>query len=339
MIVLKKTFKLLIKHKIVKFNIKFIFLSRKINQTNNLKLTNPKIMTTTKKTNLFLTALALGMFASCSKNDDIKTISTEKALDQPSLLNKECSFVDNNWASAATLYTTLPNSGSTTGASLMTTQNSTIASFWGRSAPSFRFVRDLTTPSSTFNAISYSTGKIYFGEAIFKWAYNRDNSNLINVMILAHEYGHQLQYAFGLPSVSESTARPNELEADGFSGYYLRRGYGKSTFASIATAYDAAFAIGDNNVTSPGHHGTPAQRRSAVRLGFLLADPTNAKLTASAFDSNFFYYYTGVKNGTYRQAKPANFDAKMDANIKIHSDELRRIQSGEMSDQEYFNLQ
>ena len=297
-------------------------------------------MKTTNKFSLTIATLSLIMLAACSKNEETPPIVTENiVIDQPSALNKECSYVDNNWSSSANLYTTLPNSGSTTGASLMTTQNSTIASFWGRSAPTFRFVRDLTTPGSTFNAISYGNGKIYFGEAIFKWAYLRDSSNLINVMILAHEYGHQLQYIFGLPSVSESTARPNELEADGFSGYYLRRGYGKSTFASIATAYDAAFAIGDNNTTSPGHHGTPAQRRSAVRLGFLLADPGNAKLSAASFDSNFFYYYSGVLSGSYRQAKPAGFSEKIDTFIKSHAEELRRIQTGEMSDSEYLNLQ
>lgn len=296
-------------------------------------------MKTNKKIGFTLATLALGMLFSCS-NEETQTATPENVtIEQPSALNKECGFVDNNWSSSASLYTTLPNSGSTTGSSLITSQNSSIASFWGRSAPTFRFVRDLTTPSSTFNAISYGNGKIYFGEAIFKWAYNRDSSNLINVMIIAHEYGHQLQYAFGLPSVSENTARPNELEADGFAGYYLRRGYGKSTFASIATGYDAAFAIGDNNVNSPGHHGTPAQRRSAVRLGFLLADPGNARLSASSFDSNFFYYYSGVLNGTYRQAKPAGFSEEIDAIIKSHSEELRRIQSGEMSDQEYLNLQ
>ena len=313
-------------------------MKRKINQTSNLKLTNQKIMKTTKKTNLFLTALAFGMLFSCSNEDNKVVTSESAAIQQPSSLNKECSFVDNNWSSSANLYTSLPNSGSTTGSSLIVTQNSSVASFWGRSAPTFRFVRDLSTPSSTFNAISYSNGKIYFGEAIFKWAYLRDSSNLINVMILAHEYGHQLQYAFGLPSVTENTARPNELEADGFSGYYLRRGYGKSTFASIATAYDAAFAIGDNQTTSPGHHGTPAQRRSAVRLGFLLADPSNAKLSAPSFDSNFFYYYSGVLNGTYRQALPEGYDKEVDTLIRLHADELRRIASGEMSDEEYYNL-
>jgi uncharacterized protein len=295
-------------------------------------------MKTIQKTGFVVAALTLSTLFSCSKNEEVGVDTNASKIEQPSDLNKQCSFVDGNWSSTASLYTTLPNSGSTTGSSLITSQNSTVASFWGRSAPTFRFVRDLSSPSSTFNAISYGNGKIYFGEAIFKWAYNRDSSNLINVMILAHEYGHQLQYAFGLPSVSENTARPNELEADGFSGYYLRRGYGKSTFASIATAYDAAFAIGDNQVTSPGHHGTPAQRRSAVRLGFLLADPANAKLSASSFDYNFFYYYTGVLNGTYRQANSPYYDSKIDANIKAHAEELRRIASGQMSDEEYINL-
>ncbi len=295
-------------------------------------------MKTTKKFGFVFATVVAGLLASCS-NEESKIAAPEKlVIEQPNALNAECSFVDNNWSSSSSLYTTLPNSGSTTGSSLITSQNTTIASFWGRTAPTFRFVRDLTTPSSTFNAISYSTGKIYFGEAIFKWAYNRDSSNLINVMILAHEYGHQLQYAYSLPSVSESTARPNELEADGFSGYYLRRGYGKSTFASIATAYDAAFAIGDNNTTSPGHHGTPAQRRSAVRLGFLLADPSIAKLSASSFDYNFFYYYAGVLNGTYRQANSQYYNPEIDAFIKSHADELSRIQTGEMSDEEYINL-
>jgi predicted metalloprotease len=41
--------------------------------------------------------------------------------------------------------------------------------------------------------------------------------------------------------------RPNELEADGFAGYYLRRpnGYNKTSFAEIAAAYEFAQSIGD----------------------------------------------------------------------------------------------
>lgn len=305
-------------------------------------------MKNTQKSLLLLGVFGLLTVSSCTKDDAVSpaaqsTATTEKISDVIPASLSECSYVDGNWSSTASLYTSLPNSGSTTGSSLIVSQNTAIKTFWRGSsaaAPTFRFVRDLSNPSSTFNAISYSTGKIYFGEAIFKWAYDRDNSNLINVMILAHEYGHQLQYAYGLPSVSESTARPNELEADGFSGYYLRRGYGKSTFAAIATAYDAAYAIGDYQTTSPGHHGTPPQRKSAVRLGFLLADPANAKLSASSFDYNFFYYYSGVLSGSYKTnfAKPESMTREGHELMMAHMEELERIMKGQMSDQEYHNL-
>lgn len=299
-----------------------------------------------KKNVLLFGALALTTFFACSKEDSVAEESmvqpNNQKIQQPAGIENECSYVDANWPSSAVLSTTLTTgAGTTSDVTLMNNQNTAIKTFWRGStvaAPTFRFVRNGTNWNSTYNAISYSTGRIYYGEGIFRDAKSKDASNLINVMILAHEYGHQLQYAFGLPSVNESTARPNELEADGMAGYYLRRGYGKSTFASIATGYEFAFAIGDYQTTSAGHHGTPPQRRSAVRLGFLLADPANAKLTASQFDSNFFYYYSGVLAGTYRLAKPANISDTTHEYILSHMQELKRIQSGEMSDREYFNL-
>lgn len=303
---------------------------------------------TTKIAFAFTSALAFTALLSCSENEDVQQpleASSDNLIsvidEQPSNLNLQCSYVDGNWSSSANLYTSLPNSGLTSGASLMVSQNTAIKTFWRGSsvaAPTFRFVRDLSNPTSTFNAISYGNGKIYFGEEIYKWAKNRDGSNLINVMILAHEYGHQLQYAFGLPSRQENTARAGELEADGMAGYYLRRGYGKSSFASIATAYDAAYAIGDYGTNNPGHHGTPPQRKSAVRLGFLFADAQNAKLSASDFDYNFFYYYNGVLNGTYRLAQPTGITPEFHAFMMSHMEELGRIANGEMSDEEYKNL-
>jgi hypothetical protein len=81
-------------------------------------------------------------------------------------------------------------------------------------------------------------------------------------------------------------------------------GYNQTSFAQIAAAYEFAQSIGDYQTTSAGHHGTPAQRRSAVRLGFLLGQ---YDLTASAFDYNFFYYYQGVLNGTYKMAKNSQY--------------------------------
>jgi uncharacterized protein len=291
---------------------------------------------------ILLTGLfALASIVSCT-NEDVQ-VNNEETIDATAkITHTECGFVDNNWPSSATLSSSLQSAvGTSTEATYMFNQNTAIKTFWRGSAaaaPTFRFVRNGTNYNSTFNAISYGNGKIYYGEGIFRAAKAKDASNLVNVMILAHEYGHQLQFAFGLPSVSENTARAGELEADGMAGYYLRRGLGKSTFASIATAYDFAASIGDTFVNDPGHHGTSAQRRSAVRLGFLLADPANAKLSASSFDSNFFFYYNGVLNGTYRLARPEGISVATHNYIMAHMEELASIANGTMSDAEYKNL-
>lgn len=258
--------------------------------------------------------------------------SLSQKIDQPNDLEKVCYYVDQYWSSSSVLLTSLQNSTDT---NFMNSQMTKIASMWGRSNPTLRFVNDPSNYNSTYNAISYSTGKIYYGYAIYYDAKSK-GGDIVNAMILAHEYGHQLQYIFGLPSVSESTARPNELEADGFAGYYLRRpnGYNQTSFSQIAAAYEFAQSIGDYQTTSPGHHGTPPQRRSAVRLGFLLGQ---YDLTASAFDYNFFYYYQGVLNGTYKTAKNAQYP-ELDAYMSQYLDELKKIQTGEISAEEFKDL-
>lgn len=282
-------------------------------------------------------AFAVFTLAACNNDNVEDTVLPEAQvdnlkLDQPNELEKVCYYVDQYWSSAAVLKTTL---NATTDTKFMNAQMTKIASLWGRSNPTLRFVDDASNPNSTYNAISYSTGKIYYGYAIYYDA-KAKGGDIVNAMILAHEYGHQLQYIFGLPTVSESTARPNELEADGFAGYYLRRpnGYNKTQFSEIAAAYEFAQSIGDYQTTSAGHHGTPPQRRSAVRLGFLLGQ---YDLTASAFDYNFFYYYQGVLNGTYKMAKNTQYP-ELDAYMSQYMDELRKIQSGEISAEEFKEL-
>lgn len=280
--------------------------------------------------------ISLTIFSCTSDNRDTSLVPEEAAIQASAEkigdLQLNCSYVDGNWASTALLKTSLP---SYTDTNFMNAQMTNIAAYWKRTKPTLRFVSDAANQSSTYNAISYSTGKIYYGYAIFADAKSK-GGNIVNVMILAHEYGHQLQYAYSLPSVNESTARPNELEADGFAGYYLRRptGYNQSSFAAIASAYEFAQSIGDYNTTSAGHHGTPPQRRSAVRLGFLLGQ---YDLTAADFDYNFFYYYTGVLNGTYKSASNSRFP-ELDAYMSQYTDELKQIQSGEISAEEFKDL-
>ncbi|UOU99468.1 hypothetical protein MUU74_05770 [Chryseobacterium daecheongense] len=286
-----------------------------------------------------LLAGAMAVFSLTACNDDqmedtvLPESQTETAkIEQPGDLEKICAYVDQYWTSSSVLKTSLKT---TTDTNFMTGQMTKIASLWGRSNPTLRFVDDPNNPGSTYNAISYSTGKIYYGYAIYYDAKSK-GGDIVNAMILAHEYGHQLQYIFNLPSVSESTARPNELEADGFAGYYLRRpaGYNKTNFSEIAAAYEFAQSIGDYYTTDPGHHGTPAQRRSAVRLGFLLGQYS---LSASDFDYNFFYYYQGVLDGTYKMGKNTR-NPEIDAYMSQYMDELRKIQTGEISAEEFKNL-
>lgn len=292
-----------------------------------------------RKIHFCLLAGAIGAFSLTACNDEkmednaLPQTQTESAkIDQPGDLQKQCSYVDQNWSSTAVLKTTLKT---TTDTNFMNAQMAKIISLWGGTSLTFRFVDDASNPNSTYNAISYSNGKIYYGYAIYYDAKTK-GGDIVNAMILAHEYGHQLQYRYNLPSVSESTARPNELEADGFAGYYLRRpnGYNKTDFSEIAAAYEFAQSIGDYQTTSPGHHGTPPQRRSAVRLGFLLGQ---YNLTAADFDYNFFYYYQGVLNGTYKHAKNTR-NPEIDAYMSQYVDELRKIQTGEISAEEFKNL-
>ncbi|SDQ47568.1 Predicted metalloprotease [Chryseobacterium soldanellicola] len=290
--------------------------------------------------NFCLLAGAFAVFSLTACNDDnLETPVSQDPqaqtgkIEQPGELEKICYYVDQYWSSSSVLTTSLQNATDT---NFMNAQMTKIASMWGRSNPTLRFVNDPSNFNSTYNAISYSTGKIYYGYAIYYDA-KAKGGDIVNAMILAHEYGHQLQYIFNLPSVSESTARPNELEADGFAGYYLRRptGYNQTTFAQIAAAYEFAQSIGDYQTTSPGHHGTPPQRRSAVRLGFLLGQYS---LSASDFDYNFFYYYQGVLNGTYKMGKNSR-NPEIDAYMSQYMEELRQIQSGEISAEEFKNLQ
>ncbi|WJJ98631.1 metalloprotease [Elizabethkingia anophelis] len=288
---------------------------------------------------LLVGTLATTLLVSCSREDSTteQSITTE-ALVAPSASELLCSYVDQNWSFSSVLKTGLTTTADT---NFMNTQIQKNASLWGLSTPVLRFVDDPSNPSSTYNAISYSTGKIYYGYAIYKDAKTKSSDNIVNAMILAHEYGHQLQYKYNIPSVQESTARSSELEADGFAGYYLRRpaGFNKTDFSQIAAAYEFAASIGDNQVNNPNHHGTSPQRRAAVRLGFLLGQYS---LTATGFDSNFFYYYSNVLNGQDPALQPSasNFkvDPEIDKTIRAHMAELKKIASGEISAEEFKNL-
>lgn len=113
--------------------------------------------------------------------------------------------------------------------------------------------------------------------------------------ILAHEFGHQVQYAKhlmadeGMPTPEES--RRIELMADAFSGYYLAHARGQAMNAKrIVNAATAAWNVGDCRTTSPGHHGTPNQRKATSLWAADLANaarPQGSILPSDTFVAKF----------------------------------------------------
>ena len=98
-----------------------------------------------------------------------------------------------------------------------------------------------------------------FGRAVGAWAV---------AYVVAHEYGHNVQQERGVRG-NPYRALPTELNADCLAGTWTHweYGQGKITDADVQQVLDTALAVGDFEVTSPQHHGTPQQRRDAVMTG------------------------------------------------------------------------
>ena len=85
--------------------------------------------------------------------------------------------------------------------------------------------------------------------------------------VLAHEWGHQIQFLFQWINANQRTAKPTELEADAFAGFYMGLAKGWA-WGYINSYFNSVFSFGDYHFNSPNHHGTPNERLAAARLGF-----------------------------------------------------------------------
>jgi predicted metalloprotease len=92
--------------------------------------------------------------------------------------------------------------------------------------------------------------------------------------VCAHEYGHILQFKLGILDKlrrNHPTVKRVELHADFMSGYFagLRRKERPQFPAQVVTT--TIGALGDTLRSASDHHGTPAERRSAVVAGYKAA--------------------------------------------------------------------
>jgi hypothetical protein len=91
------------------------------------------------------------------------------------------------------------------------------------------------------------------------------------LFILAHEFGHHIQFQFAQHYASEPTRRVAELQADCLAGYILASS-AQTAFspAVYRSAHEQAGHLGDLNFLDPQHHGTPAERSKAFQLGWTM---------------------------------------------------------------------
>jgi hypothetical protein len=158
-------------------------------------------------------------------------------------------------------------------------------------------------PLFTFNAVALPTtdiptigivpNKILMGDGIMEAYTAMGYGDVAPQAILAHEFGHQIQFQKDLfedVSSPEETRR-TELMADAFSAYYLSHARGASMqWKRVQQFLQVFFTIGDCAFDDVGHHGTPLQRMAAAEWGYNLANEAQKQghiLTAEVFAALF----------------------------------------------------
>lgn len=168
----------------------------------------------------------------------------------------------------------------------------------------FPELRNGNHPLFTFNAFALSSlnippvgtipAKIIMGDGIMEAYTAIGYDDVAPQAILAHEFGHQIQFQLNLfpsgPSTPEGTRR-TELMADAYSAYYLSHARGASMqWKRVQQFLQVFFNIGDCSFTSTGHHGTPTQRMAAAEFGYNVANDAQKQghiLTVQEFTTLF----------------------------------------------------
>ncbi|MFB7574665.1 hypothetical protein [Streptomyces sp. NPDC056165] len=162
------------------------------------------------------------------------------------------------------------------------------------------------SPYFTFNAFAFSpepadieqyglTKRIIVGDGVLEGMRGiglQDKAAPLGV--LAHEYGHQVQYAknlFESPLTGPEATRRTELMADAFGTYYLVHARGSALNSQRTLDVEGSFYnVGDCNFGMDSHHGTPNQRLKSAQFAVSIVDGAQDqghKLPALEFDAAF----------------------------------------------------
>jgi uncharacterized protein len=89
------------------------------------------------------------------------------------------------------------------------------------------------------------------------------------VTVLAHEYGHAVEFALGLSAINRYPVQ-DELQADCFAGVYAQDAMSRKLLdpSDIPEATAQSYSSGDTSFDF-NSHGTPQQRVKAFQLGYV----------------------------------------------------------------------
>ena len=167
--------------------------------------------------------------------------------------------------------------------------------------PAFGFYREEDHPDlSAMNAFATAEGTdipgtwgtIGFGTTLFQTEMDRhDPYGSTIITVIAHEFVHIWAMRAGMMdklNEGQTTVKRSELHADFLAGYFLGTRKRAAPNISLQAAGDLFRRIGDNNLNSRNHHGTPTERVAAAEEGFKISYVQNRD-PQHAFDAGLEY--------------------------------------------------
>lgn len=144
--------------------------------------------------------------------------------------------------------------------------------------PAFFFINGKGAFAGPFAVLPETQGVVLYGTGEFSDNMARDPHGRIVMSIVAHEFGHVLQYKLGhaLALRSPRGVKLVELHADFLAGFYMGLRQARLPEMPLEEVFKEFWSIGDRKFDSPGHHGTHEERLHAVARGYRLGrnEPT-----------------------------------------------------------------
>jgi hypothetical protein len=168
---------------------------------------------------------------------------------------------------------------------------------WG-DLPIFSFNAFAAPGGEDIPGYGKSHRRIAYGDGVLDGFALVGLSDVAPSAILAHEFGHQVQFSDDLmrPDLpAPEASRWAELEADGFSAYFLTHARGESmNWKRVHDFGQMFYQLGDCGFTGAGHHGTPNQRMNSALWAAGLASslrPRGFILPSRTFNAVFTTQY------------------------------------------------